>query len=314
MMGPSHAACGAAAWVALTGTYTVHLADTSLPVGLGLMPVGDPGVITGALICAGAALLPDMDHPGGTVARSLPPLSRWLARGVSRLGGGHRHGTHSLVGLLVVVGLAMLSQRLSVPVGDALHWNAGADAAGSAPLSGAGLSPAAALAGALVVPGGGGPPGSAALAGEAGASLPGQVWPVAAVLSVLLIACAVKVLAFVPDRLSHANWVVGIVLGAFVATHPPEDPRWFVVAVALGWAVHMLGDLLTTQGIHLLWPLRPRLPLPAALYRRRAFVRLPVLGNAGSGREILLLVPITLYALAGLFCATVSWAGLTVSV
>jgi len=276
MMGPSHAACGAAAWVALTGTYTVRLADTSLPVGLGLMPVGDPGVITGALICAGAALLPDMDHPGGTVARSLPPLSTWLARGVSRPGGGHRRGTHSLGGLLTVVVLALLSQRASVPVGDALRWNGAADAVG--------------------------------------ASLPGQVWPLAAVLSVLLIACAVKVLAFIPDRLAHANWVVGIVLGAFVATHPPEDPRWFVVAVGLGWAVHMLGDLLTTQGIHLLWPLRPALPLPTAFYRRRSFVRFPVLGNAGSGREILLLVPVTLYALAGLFCAAVSWAGLTVSV
>ena len=314
MMGPSHAACGAAAWVSLTGSYTVHLADISLPVGLGLMPVGDPGVITGALICAGAALLPDMDHPGGTVARSLPPLSRWLARGVSRVGGGHRHGTHSLVGLLVVTGLAVLSQRVSVPVGDALRWSTARDAAAAGLPAGTGSSRATELAGAAGLTGGGGPPGSAALAGDAAASLPGQVWPLAAVLSVLLIACAVKVLAFVPDRLSHANWVVGILLGAFVATHPPEDPRWFVVAVSLGWAVHMLGDLLTTQGIHLLWPLRPRLPLPTGLYRRRAFVRLPLLGNAGSGREILLLVPVTLYALAGLFCAAISWAGLTVSV
>ena len=314
MMGPSHAACGAAAWVALTGTYTVHLADTTLPVGLGLMPVGDPGVITGALICAGAALLPDMDHPGGTVARSLPPLSTWLARGVSRLGGGHRRGTHSLVGLLVVVVLALLSQRASVPVGDALRWNAAADAAGAGPPAGAGLSRVTELVGAVGVRGAGGPPGSTGLADGAAASLPGQVWPLAAVLSVLLIACAVKVLAFVPDRLAHANWVVGIVLGAFVATHPPENPRWFVVAVGLGWAVHMLGDLLTTQGIHLLWPLRPALPLPATFYRRRSFVRFPVLGNAGSGREILLLVPVTLYALAGLFCAAISWAGLTVSV
>ena len=87
MMGPSHAACGAAAWVALTGTYTVQLADVSIPVGLGLMPVGNAGVITGSLICAGAALLPDLDHPGGTVARSLPPLSGWIAKATSTLSG-----------------------------------------------------------------------------------------------------------------------------------------------------------------------------------------------------------------------------------
>ncbi|WP_286737558.1 metal-dependent hydrolase [Kocuria sp. UBA1838] len=287
MMGPSHAACGAAAWVALTGTYTVHLADVSVPVGLGVMPVGDPGVITGALICAGAALLPDLDHPGGTVARSLPPLSTWVARAVGKLSGGHRRATHSLVGLLLIIVLALLSQRASVPVGDALRWNSFSW------------------------------PGTEGQAGEipdAAASLPGQVWPLAAVLSVLLIACAVKVLAFVPDRLSHANWIVGILLGAFVAVNPPQDPRWFVVAVGLGCAVHMLGDLLTTQGIHLLWPLRTSLPLPTTFYKGRSFVRFPVLGNAGSAREIALLVPVTLYALAGLFCAGVTWAGLTVSI
>lgn len=302
MMGPSHAACGAAAWVALTGTYTVHLADISFPVGLGLMPVGDPGLITGALICAGAALLPDLDHPGGTVARSLPPVSRWLARGLSRLAGGHRRGTHSLLGLLVVVLLAELSQRASVPVGDALRWRVTGSAALPAGGAGTGAAPPGAVGS-----------GAAGAVGDAAASLPGQVWPLAAVLSVLLIACAVKVLAFVPDRLAHANWVVGILLGAFVATHPPGDPRWFVVAVGLGCAVHMLGDLLTTQGIHLLWPLRVPLPLPPSLYARRSFVRLPVLGNAGSAREVLLLVPVTLYALAGLACAGIAWAGLTVS-
>ena len=303
-MGPSHAACGAAAWVALTGTYTVDLADVSVPVGLGLMPVGDPGVVTGALICAGAALLPDLDHPGGTVARSLPPVSRWLAKGLSRLAGGHRRGTHSLLGLLAIMVLAELSQRASVPVGDALQWSGTESAADTA----GGAATGAAVSGGL----GAGSVGSGAI-GDAAASLPGQVWPLAAVLSVLLIACAVKVLAFVPDRLSHANWVVGILLGAFVAAHPPEHPHWFVVAVGLGCAVHMAGDLLTTQGIHLLWPLRLPLPLPASLYRRRSFVRLPLLGNAGSGREILLLVPVTLYAVAGLLCAAIAWTGLTVS-
>ena len=49
-------------------------------------------------------------------------------------------------------------------------------------------------------------------------------------------------------------------------------------------------------------------------YKGRSFVRFPVLGNAGSAREIALLVPVTLYALAGLFCAGVTWAGLTVSI
>ncbi|WHF24660.1 hypothetical protein QJS66_11125 [Kocuria rhizophila] len=55
------------------------------------------------------------------MARSLPPVSRWLAKGLSRLAGGHRRGTHSLLGLLAIMVLAELSQRASVPVGDALQ-------------------------------------------------------------------------------------------------------------------------------------------------------------------------------------------------
>lgn len=285
-MGPSHAACGAAAWVALTADYTVNLVDLSIPIGFGVLSVGNAGVVTGALICAGAALLPDLDHPGGTVARSLPPLSGWLSRIVVKVAGGHRRATHSLLGLAVFTALAWVTQNVSVPVGDALRWGSMA-VTGSAPGGGSGAR------------------------GEAAAALPGEVWPLAAVLSVLLIAFAVKVLAFVPDRFSRANWAVGIVLGVLVAARPPENPWWFVVAVGLGCAVHMLGDMVTTQGIHLLWPLRVPLPLPRVFYQGKAFVKFPVLGNAGSGLELAVLTPITLYALAGLACAIAAWSGVS---
>ena len=290
-MGPSHAACGAAAWVALTADYTLKLADLTIPIGWGVLPVGNAGVVTGALICAGAALLPDLDHPGGTVARSLPPLSGWLSRAVVRVAGGHRRATHSLLGLAVFIALAWVTQNVAVPVGDALRWGSTA-AAGD-------------------LPGGG---SANVRAAGAAAALPGEVWPLAAVLSVLLIAFAVKVLAFVPDRFSRANWAVGILLGLLVAARPPENPWWFVIAVGVGCAVHLLGDMVTTQGIHLLWPLRMALPLPRALYRSRAFVRFPVLGNAGSGLELAVLTPITLYALVGLACAIAAWSGVRLEV
>ncbi|WP_262925695.1 metal-dependent hydrolase [Kocuria atrinae] len=104
--------------MALTADYTLHFSGFSVPIGFGVLPVGDAGVVTGALICAGAALLPDIDHPSGTVARSLPPFSGWLARIVSRLSGGHRRGTHSVIGLLVFTLLAWLSQNAALPVGD----------------------------------------------------------------------------------------------------------------------------------------------------------------------------------------------------
>jgi len=40
--------------------------------------------------------LPDLDHPRSTVAHALGPVTYWLARGVARIFGGHRHATHSI--------------------------------------------------------------------------------------------------------------------------------------------------------------------------------------------------------------------------
>lgn len=279
MMGPSHALCGAAAWVAVTADYTLHVAGLSVPVGWGLMPVGDAGVVTGALLCAGAALLPDIDHPGGTVARSLPPFSGWLARGVSRIAGGHRRGTHSVLGVAVLGILAWLSQTVSIPVGDGLRWLAHS--------------------------------GDLLFLEQLADALPGQVWPLAALLSVLLMSFAVKVLAFIPDRVSRANWIAAGTLGVVVGLHPPEHPWWFVVAVVLGCVVHLLGDLITVRGIHLLWPLRLSLPLPDSVYRGQSFFRWPILGRAGSRRETLIMAPITAFTLTGLGCAVVALGGVS---
>ncbi|MHB8262365.1 MAG: metal-dependent hydrolase [Acidimicrobiales bacterium] len=51
--------------------------------------------ITGCV--AGAALLPDFDTPDSMVARTLPPMTTWIARGVRRVSGGHRQATHGLL-------------------------------------------------------------------------------------------------------------------------------------------------------------------------------------------------------------------------
>jgi len=44
-------------------------------------------------------VLPDIDHPDATVARSFGALTRAFAWLVEQVSGGHRHGTHSLVGI-----------------------------------------------------------------------------------------------------------------------------------------------------------------------------------------------------------------------
>lgn len=122
MMGSSHAATGAAAWVALAGT---------VPGTLGLVgPFDNAGLAAGMVVAAGAALLPDIDHHNGTIAHSLPPISNLAAKLSENLSGGHRKGTHSLFGLGLAgaasVGAAQL-QHVVESVGT-LHVGAGVGA------------------------------------------------------------------------------------------------------------------------------------------------------------------------------------------
>lgn len=106
MMGPTHAMFGAACWMAA--------APAVLPmVGV----ASDPAVVFAGLgVCAGAALLPDIDTPSSTVARSFGPLSWLLAQLVDATAtswynltktsrepvatGGHRKLTHTLLGMV----------------------------------------------------------------------------------------------------------------------------------------------------------------------------------------------------------------------
>ena len=55
----------------------------------------------GVLLTAGAGTLPDIDHPDSTISREFGFLTQAFAWLVDRLSGGHRHGTHSFVGIAV---------------------------------------------------------------------------------------------------------------------------------------------------------------------------------------------------------------------
>lgn len=92
-MGRTHAASGV----------TIALGWTA--AGLPLAPSGAGGIAAFAAVTAGAALLPDLDHPHGTLAHSFGPLTRPLAHLTARLSGGHRKGTHTLA-FAVLAGLA----------------------------------------------------------------------------------------------------------------------------------------------------------------------------------------------------------------
>lgn len=115
MMGRAHAASGAAGWLAACA-------------GLAVLeqPVTMSTVVVGAAVSAGAALVPDIDHPSSTVARTIGPITQLLARGFSRLAagvrmascdhcerrpsrGGHRALSHTAVFAVVLGGLVSLA-------------------------------------------------------------------------------------------------------------------------------------------------------------------------------------------------------------
>ncbi|HEY9522007.1 MAG TPA: metal-dependent hydrolase [Thermopolyspora sp.] len=117
-MGHSHALSGAMVWLAAAP-------------GLAALPTfGDPfewlsplvwntlrpaELIAGALICAGAAMLPDLDHPSATIAQTFGPVTWLLSKGVSVVSGGHRHATHSLLFAVAAgAGTRLLSDRYPI--------------------------------------------------------------------------------------------------------------------------------------------------------------------------------------------------------
>ena len=119
-MGVNHATSGAAVWLAATA---------ALPAfGTDVYPLASASVLAGAVVCAGAALLPDADHHSGTIAHSVPVLGKIVARGIGDATGGHRHGFHTVLAAALITLLAVLAGRFTaevpplgiVPIGPAI--------------------------------------------------------------------------------------------------------------------------------------------------------------------------------------------------
>lgn len=83
MEGKTHALSGAVTYAALAPL--LHATPVQVAVG--------------AVCTAGAALLPDLDHPKASATRALGPVTMGVGWVVRTLSGGHRHGSHSLVGI-----------------------------------------------------------------------------------------------------------------------------------------------------------------------------------------------------------------------
>ncbi|CAM5640957.1 hypothetical protein SHIRM173S_01591 [Streptomyces hirsutus] len=109
MMGPAHSLSGAAAWLGVGAATTAAGKPMPWPV-----------LLVGALICAGAALAPDLDHKAATISRSFGPVSKRLCEIVDKLSyavykatrkpgdprrsGGHRTLTHTWLWAVLIGG------------------------------------------------------------------------------------------------------------------------------------------------------------------------------------------------------------------
>lgn len=246
-MGGHHAASGAAAWVAIasTGPYT-----------LGWYPLDATGILIGGMATAGTALVCDWDHRHSTVANSLPPLSNVIAVGIENASGGHRQGTHSVLGAAFFVLLATLAGQIQLET----QW------------------------GLLSV----------------GAGL----------LCMFMINIAAKALKLFPKAGFISNWLFALTMAGVVTWFAPDQWTWLPVSMLTGVVVHIVGDMITTGGVPLLWPIviKPprflrKLPVLNDIWRANGAFSLPLLGRAGSKREWLVLIPVSAYAMVGMCVA-----------
>ena len=87
MMGKAHAATGLA---------------VGADVGLLVFGVHPPTWMIASVATCGAAILPDIDEPGSSVAHEFGFISHGFSWIVNKLSGGHRKLTHSFLGLGII--------------------------------------------------------------------------------------------------------------------------------------------------------------------------------------------------------------------
>lgn len=115
-------------------------------------------------------------------------------------------------------------------------------------------------------------------------------------------------------KVMRGVWFKPFLGGAAVATMvmllAPGQWEWFPWAVGIGYAIHLLGDFLTTGGLTLLWPWVPKppkwwanTPVLNRLWMKNGYMSLPILGNAGSIVEYAISMFFYVYFAYGIFFA-----------
>lgn len=257
MMGPSHALSGATAWLAGSWALDFFAGYEQSPLAVGV----------GATMCAGAALLPDLDlsgkvtknQGGATVARTFGVVSLFVAEVVEKISlgiytatklskdpvrkNGHRTFTHTL------------------PFAALVGW------------------------------------GTTSLCAAYGK------W---AVVAIVFLMAGLALRGVFDEWAERAGWVIVTlcsgVIAWFTAANLPGDRGYPMLgfAVAVGCVVHLWGDMITRAGVPILWPIpiKRRMWMMIGTPDKIAF-------RAGSKFETVVLrtifVAISVLAIAGMF-------------
>ena len=202
--GPTHAMSGLAAWAAVTALADTHAIGQLSPKTW----------VVGATLAAGAALLPDIDHPKSTVAATFGAISQAISAAVSGFSGvvyrltrtkkdSDREGTHR--GFTHTVVFALLAGIATTAVVQSSHG------------------------GALGV----------LMFFFAGLAVRGIAHTWSARSDALLIGLASLLLTA-----ACCAWT----------GNQPTQAAAFGVAVMIGCIAHFIGDAITEQGCPMLWP------------------------------------------------------------
>lgn len=253
MMATSHSVSGALLFAAVAAP---------LASATGAFTVDAPILIVGSLVCAGAALLPDIDHPAARLSNSIPPFTKMLAHFVETVAGGHRHMTHT-IWFVVLAFLATAFQNvLFSPLQYVFGW------LGS-------ILPAEAG-------------GAMTSLSEAFSDGRGGAFLIILYMVTMGVLCMNLpiISGLAKSRKAGGFAVLPPIIGAACAWWVVQQSgaplygfdSWLPWAVGLGCLAHDLGDMLTTGKV-------PFFELPYKGFARKFRIGIPILGSTSSARE-----------------------------
>lgn len=126
----------------------------------------------------------------------------------------------------------------------------------------------------------------------------------AGIATAVLVAFAARALKLTRTDSWIFPWIMGVFVAALIVFFAPTEIAWLPIAITVGFGVHLLGDILTVDGVPLLWPWRPKPPLwwqdvPVLhrIWKKNGYFAVPLVGKAGSVREWVLCLAISGYVL-----------------